>query len=150
MTINNDKKTRISAALSVNLEKQKRELVKKVENLSLNKDAEDDYEEARAGLKHLILTSNEALEDLLQLSKDSEHPRTYEVLANMIKTTADVTDQLINLQKKRHELDKLNNPDKETGGVKNNTTIFVGSTTELQRLFHTDVSQKTIDVTESD
>lgn len=114
-----------------------KEVKEKIEKIELSFDAEEDYKESRNTLKRLIFRSEEALDTLLELTRESEHPRAYEVLAGLLKTTGDLANQLVGLQKKRHELDVLNNPDKkmlcgESGGTTNNN-LFVGSTTELQR-----------------
>ena len=76
--------------------------------------------------------SDEALDHMMQVAAEAEHPRAFEVLAGMFKTSADMTTQLIDLQKKRHELDKLNNEPTQSGVTNNN--LFVGSTTELQKM----------------
>jgi CHASE3 domain sensor protein len=126
----------------------------KAEKIDLTYDASEDYEESRQLLKRLICRSEEALDTLLTLTQDSEHPRAYEVLSGLLKTTGDLADQLISLQKKRHELDYLNNPEKKqmNSGVTNNN-LFVGSTTDLQRFLigqFNSKKEKTIDADVSD
>ena len=104
--------------------------VKKEVNLTT--DAEEDYNIARENLKKLLDKSDEALDHMMQVAAEAEHPRAFEVLAGMFKTSADMTTQLVELQKKRHELDKLNNEPTQSGVTNNN--LFVGSTTELQKM----------------
>ena len=104
--------------------------IKKEVNLTI--DAEEDYNVARENLKKLLDKSDEALDHMMQVAAEAEHPRAFEVLAGMFKTSADMTTQLIDLQKKRHELDKLNNEPTQSGVTNNN--LFVGSTTELQKM----------------
>jgi hypothetical protein len=104
-----------------------------VDNINLTNDAEEDYNIARDNLKKLLDKSDEALDHMMQVAAEAEHPRAFEVLAGMFKTSADMTTQLIDLQKKRHELDKLNNEPTEKSGVTNNN-LFVGSTAELQKM----------------
>jgi hypothetical protein len=135
----------IMAALDAEYISEKRELAKIKEKINLSADGEEDYNDVREMLKSLITKSNVALDDLLELARENEHPRTYEVLANLIKTTGEVGEQLIGLQKTRHELDKLNNPDKavNTGGTTNN--VFIGSTAELQKFLKNE-QEKIIDV----
>jgi hypothetical protein len=101
--------------------------------VNLTSDAEEDYKIARDNLKSILDKSDEALDHMMQVAVEAEHPRAFEVLAGMFKTSADVTTQLIDLQKKRHELDKLNNEPTESSGVTNNN-LFVGSTAELQKM----------------
>lgn len=124
-------------ALTQTYQKELKEVKEKVEKIELTYDANEDYEMARQLLHRLIARSEEALDNLLALTQESEHPRAYEVLSGLLKTAGDLSDQLINLQKKRHELDYLNNPAKKNStnqlnpGATNN--VFIGSTAELQR-----------------
>lgn len=132
--MNKDPKEELTKAYKSEL-KQVKEKANKIE---LNFDAAEDYEESRSLLKRLISRSEEALDNLLALTHESEHPRAFEVLSGLIKTTGDLADQLMTLQKKRHELDHMNNPEKkqpsslQSGGTTNN--VFIGSTTDLQRM----------------
>ena len=86
----------------------------------------------QGGKEELEIISDEALDHMMQVAAEAEHPRAFEVLAGMFKTSADMTTQLIDLQKKRHELDKLNNEPTQSGVTNNN--LFVGSTAELQKM----------------
>jgi len=98
----------------------------------LDKDVTDDYEYSRETYKKLIDNSSEALNGMLALASESEHPRAYEVLSGMVKNIADVTDKLMDLQKKKDDMiTKHQKPSQ--GGVTNNN-VFVGSTTDLQRM----------------
>jgi len=124
-----DKLDKINKALVSNA----RPLVPIQKEVNLTDDAEEDYNLARDNLKSLLDKSDEALDHMMQVAVEAEHPRAFEVLAGMFKTSADVTTQLIDLQKKRHELDKLNNEPTESSGVTNNN-LFVGSTSELQKM----------------
>ena len=124
-----DKLEKITDALAAN-SKSIKPINKEVD---LTKHAEEDYNLARDNLKNLLNKSDEALDHMMQVAAEAEHPRAFEVLAGMFKTSADMTTQLIDLQKKRHELDKLNNEPTESGGVTNNN-LFVGSTAELQKM----------------
>ena len=108
--------------------------------------AEEDYKFARERIKKLIDTSDEAISTMHALASDAEHPRAFEVLAGMIKTAADINGQLLGLQKERKKIiqvdDKRGQP-----GVPNttNNAIFVGTTTELQKLLRGNADE-TIDV----
>jgi len=103
------------------------------DDLNLTIDAEEDYKAAREHLKSLLDKSDEAMDHMMQVAAEAEHPRAFEVLATMFKTSADMTSQLIDLQKKRHELDKLNNEPTGPNNVTQNN-LFVGSTAELQKM----------------
>ena len=94
-------------------------------------DVQDDYEFSRNTLKDLISTGMISLDALAELARESEHPRAFEVLSRSIKDIGDVTDKLMSLQKVTKDLATA----KETQqpGVTNNN-LFVGSTTDLQRM----------------
>ena len=123
-----DKLDKLNNALMVNA----KSTVPIKKEVNLTTDAEEDYNIARENLKKLLDKSDEALDHMMQVAAEAEHPRAFEVLAGMFKTSADMTTQLIDLQKKRHELDKLNNEPTQSGVTNNN--LFVGSTTELQKM----------------
>ena len=129
-----DKLDKMTKALAANTKVADGKLVPMgVDSINLTNDAEEDYNLARENLKKLLDKSDEALDHMMQVAAEAEHPRAFEVLAGMFKTSADMTTQLIDLQKKRHELDKLNNEPTETSSVTNNN-LFVGSTADLQRM----------------
>ena len=97
-------------------------------------DAEEDYKYSRKKLKSLIDKAEESLDRLIIVADETEHPRTFEVLAGMLQTTSDMTDKLMGLQKKRKDLILGKNPDEEgkQGGM-TNVAVFVGTTTDLQQ-----------------
>ena len=81
-------------------------------------------------MKELIGQSSEAINTMMALAAESEHPRAFEVLSNMIKDASQMSKDLVALQKTRKEITQ------EKGASTNSTTnnaIFVGSTTELQK-----------------
>lgn len=95
---------------------------------SENDNPDADY--SRANYYNLIEKGNEALEGILEVAKESQHPRAYEVAANMIKNLSDVTEKLMILQKQQQEL----KPKDELAGPTNvnvDKAIFIGSTAEL-------------------
>ena len=98
----------------------------------LSKDGDDpqrDYEYSRAQLYNLVEKGQEAINGILDVCNDSQHPRAYEVAGQLIKSVGDVTDKLLELQKKMNDLDK------PTGGPKVvNNSVFVGSTADLQKI----------------
>ena len=100
-----------------------------LENLSNH--IEKDYEYTRANLYSLIEKGQESLNGIMELAGESASPRAYEVAGQIIKSVADTTDKLMELQKKVKEIDEENI--KTTNNVTNNA-VFVGSTTELQKL----------------
>ena len=106
---------------------------------------EQDYEYSRDTYYDLIEKGRESLDLMIEVARESEHPRAFEVLSNMIKGIADVNDKLMDLNKKQKELQKEDKPPEATT---TNNNLFVGSTTELQRMLMGD--EKTIDHDEED
>ena len=105
-----------------------------VETDNTTGDAEQDYDLSRKTFKALIDKGSDAIDDLFHLAKSSEHPRAYEVLGTLIKTVADTTKDLYDLQKKSKELNKKPSDIQDTpGSVTVQKAVFVGSTAELLR-----------------
>jgi hypothetical protein len=97
--------------------------------IEIAKDLDTDYEYTRDNLKAIIEKGSEALDGILELAKESEHPRAYEVVGQIIKNVADVNRQLIDLQKDIKSLKKT-----ESGPKNVTNALFVGSTHDLQKL----------------
>jgi hypothetical protein len=93
-------------------------------------DIENDYKYQRENLYNLIERGQDAIDGILELAKEGEHPRAYEVALNGIKQVADVTDKLIDLQDKMKKLKEVPN----TGPKNVTNALFVGSTAELQKM----------------
>lgn len=91
-------------------------------------DIKADYNLSRRTFRDLINKGNQAMESLTDLAKESESPRAYEVLATMMRTIADTTKDLYDLQKKTKDL--KDNP-KEEAKVTVEKAVFVGTTAEL-------------------
>jgi hypothetical protein len=108
-----------------------------------NIDQEDDYQLARSTLRNLIYKSENTLDDMIELAKNSEHPRTYEVAGQLIKTVSDVAKDLIELQKKVKDL-KDGDP-VSAKNVTNNNVVFAGSTAELFKMLKNKDDGKTIE-----
>ena len=96
-----------------------------------NQDIQKDYEYTRANLYSLIEKGQEAINGIMELAGEGGSPRAYEVAGQLIKSVADTTDKLADLQKKIKELEE--NGKKTTNNVTNNA-VFVGSTSELQKM----------------
>ena len=92
-------------------------------------DPQKDYEYSRGQLYSLISKGQEAVDGILEIAQESGHPRAFEVAGQLIKSVADTTDKLIDLQKKMRDLDS---PQK--GPTTVNNSLFVGSTAELSKL----------------
>ena len=110
--------------------------------MSDEKNINDDFEYSRATYYELLEKGKESLMDMMEVARSSEHPRAYEVLSNLIKNMADVNDKLMELNKKKKDLDKKEET-KQVGNTTNN--LFVGTTADLQKLLKND--EQVIDVT---
>lgn len=108
-------------------------IVKATESLSSDKelDKEDDYQLARHTMRNLLIKGEDTLNEISNLAKNSEHPRTYEVTGQMIKTLSDVAKDLMGLQKQVKDLQLTDDTPKI--GTQNNV-VFAGSTHELMKL----------------
>lgn len=95
------------------------------------RDTESDIEYSRSKMKELIGQSSEAINQMMALASESEHPRAFEVLSNMIKDASQMSQDLVKLQKIRKEITQ--NKESVNQGNTTNNSIFVGSTTELQK-----------------
>lgn len=97
------------------------------------KEVQDDYEFSRKSYRDLVDKSNQAIEAMLELALQAEHPRAFEVLSTMLKNTSDMTDKLMDLQKKKKEMKEQ--PAVKAGAAPQLTqnNVFVGSTKELQQ-----------------
>ena len=103
-------------------------------------DIEKDYEYQRENFYNLVERGSVAIDGILELAKESEHPRTYEVAGNLIKQVAEVTEKLGDLQEKMRKLKEV--PDNAPKNVTN--ALFVGSTKELQNILKDKVEGKNI------
>lgn len=92
-----------------------------------------DYEKTRSNLHNLLLQGQEALLSALEVAKQSEHPRAFEVVGNLIKQLSDVNHQLMDLSEKKQKLSSKDKKEDVPSQVTNNA-IFVGSTTELNNM----------------
>ena len=93
-------------------------------------DIQDDYEYQRKQFYNLVEKGSSAIDGILELAKEGEHPRGYEVAGNLIKQVAEVTEKLGDLQEKMKRLQDV--PNTAPKNVTN--ALFVGSTTELQKM----------------
>ena len=120
------KKDQISERLAKNLPSKNQTEISKIP--IEKKDIKDDYEFSRETYKDLIRTGTLSMDALAELARESEHPRAFEVLSNHIRNVGEVTDKLMKLQKAKKDLTK------EDRKQVTNNNVFVGSTTDLQRM----------------
>lgn len=105
--------------------------IEKFDEDSQSIDIKKDYEYTRANLYSLIEKGQEAINGIMELAGETDSPRAYEVAGQLIKSVGDVTDKLIDLQKKLKDVQE--DSIKTTNNVTNNA-LFVGSTTELSKI----------------
>jgi hypothetical protein len=111
----------------------KSEIVREKKRISKRSSEQDDptkdYEYSRAQLYDLVEKGQEAVNGILDVCQDSQHPRAYEVAGQLIKHVADTTDKLVDLQRKMKDLEEDKGPKSVT-----NNAMFVGSTSDLQKM----------------
>jgi uncharacterized protein YicC (UPF0701 family) len=100
------------------------------ENPNLDQDLNDAYQQSKENLQEIIDQGKEAMEDMLEIARASEHPRAFEVYSTILKNVVDANKELINMQKQMREM----NGKRETNTTSIDKAIFVGSTAELSKL----------------
>jgi Mg2+ and Co2+ transporter CorA len=101
-----------------------------------NSQKEDDYLLARDTMRKLLMKSEDTLDEMITIAKNSEHPRSFEVAGQLIKTVSEVAKDLLTLQKQLKDIEQV---DKKTAAIGNQTNnVFVGSTEELLKLLKKD------------
>jgi len=120
----------IDEALNIEVSRTSKISNVKKEDISEN-DITKDYDYTRANLYSLIEKGQETLNGIMELAGDSASPRAFEVAGQIIKSVADTTDKLMDLQKKVKEVEEEKS--KTTNNVTNNA-LFVGSTSELSKM----------------
>ena len=105
----------------------------------LETDLMKDYEESRKQLKEIVSKGAGAIDDILAIARESEHPRAFEVAATMIKTVADANEKLLAMQKQMKEITGTKTQNLNVGKA----AIFVGSTSEVSKMIKNEI--KTID-----
>ena len=126
-----DEALNTTSAIEVSTTPENGCVTRKDSTKNVTDDVEKDYEYTRANLYSLIEKGQESLNGIMELAGESASPRAYEVAGQIIKSVADTTDKLMELQKKVKEVDEEMN--KQPNTVTNNS-LFVGSTSELSKL----------------
>ena len=112
-------------------------------------DVDNDYKYSRENYYNLIERGQEAIQGILDIAKEGQHPRAYEVAGQLIGQVATTVDKLQDLQKKLKDLKEV--PNKTSANIKN--ALFVGSTAELQKMLkknNEDTESKDITPKETD
>lgn len=106
-----------------------------VEDPPQNKEIDKDFNAARDNLYSLLKSGQDALQDALAIARQSEHPRAFEVVGNLMKQLADINEQILNLHAKKQRIETpIKAKDEDSGKKVTNNAIFVGSTSELSKL----------------
>jgi len=109
----------------------------------------DDYDYARSKYYNLAEKGDEAIDLMLDLARESEAPRAFEVLSTMLKQNAEIADRLMELQKKKKEVRLTDNPQQLPNSMTQNN-VYVGSTTDLQRMLHNRINEKSTTIDQTD
>lgn len=112
----------------------KREILPALQDeVRYNHALEQDYETTRSNLHSILNQGQDALMHALSVAKQSEHPRAFEVVGGLMKHLSDINTQLLDIHKKKQQIEA---PRKEDSNAKNvtNNSIFVGSTSELNKM----------------
>jgi hypothetical protein len=96
-------------------------------------DLEKDYTDIRRNIKNIISKGSEAIDGILNLASETESPRAYEVLSQMIKTVSDANKDLLEIHKKMKDIEGVVTQNQSASTITNNS-IFVGSTSDLQNI----------------
>ena len=112
------------------LEMQKQSPQAELATITSEDDIDNDYKYQRENFYNLVERGTDAINGILELAKEGEHPRAYEVAGNLIKQVAEVAEKLGDLQEKMRRLKEV--PDNAPKNVTN--ALFVGSTAELQKM----------------
>ena len=118
--------TKLDAILDIESDIKKETAVVKLPDRKEN--VETDYKYARENLYNLVERGQDAIDGILELSKETEHPRAYEVAGQLIKTVGETAEKLIDLQSK---LKKLEGEEQKVGTQHNQ--LYLGATSELQK-----------------
>lgn len=106
---------------------------KEITPVTSQSDLEKDYTDIRRNIKNIISKGSEAIDGILNLASETESPRAYEVLSQMIKTVSDANKDLLEIHKKMREIEGTTTQTQSAGSITNNS-IFVGSTVDLQNI----------------
>lgn len=98
---------------------------------NMDNDLSDAYQQSKNNLQEIIDQGKEAMNDILQIAKASEHPRAFEVFGTLLKNVTDANKELIAMQKQMRE---INGVKKESNNTNIDKAIFVGTTAELSKL----------------
>ena len=106
----------------------------KLTSTSTKSKIDSDFERVRRDLFDLSTQGEEAIELMMELARESEHPRAFEVLGQLIKQNAEIGEKVLKLHKSKKEQDKTDEPTTLAQQAATNNNVFIGSTAELQKM----------------
>ena len=106
----------------------------KLTSTSTKSKIDSDFERVRRDLFDLSTQGEEAIELMMELARESEHPRAFEVLGQLIKQNAEIGEKVLKLHKSKKEQDKTDEPTELAQQAATNNNAFIGSTAELQKM----------------
>ena len=106
----------------------------KLTSTSTKSKIDSDFERVRRDLFDLSTQGEEAIELMMELARESEHPRAFEVLGQLIKQNAEIGEKVLKLHKSKNEQDKTDEPTALAQQAATNNNVFIGSTAELQKM----------------
>ena len=99
---------------------------------NMDEDLTDAYQQSKENLQSIIDSGKDAMEEILQIAKAGQHPRAFEVYGGLLKNMVDANKELLAIQKQIRTMDETKKESKSQTNI--DKAIFVGSTTELQKL----------------
>jgi len=106
------------------------EVITKVSDEDLSYDLADAYKQTKDNLQDIIDQGKDAMEEILTIAKEGQHPRAFEVYSGLLKNVIDANKELLNVQKQMRDMDGK----KETTSTKIDKAVFVGTPAELNKL----------------
>ena len=113
------------------------------EPTDMQQDLSDAYQQSRENLQGIIDQGQEAMSEILEIAKQGQHPRAFEVYGTLLKNMVDANKELLNIQKQMRDMDNVK---KEVNNTTIDQAIFVGSTEELNKLLKNNNEKKVIDM----
>ena len=107
---------------------------------------DNDFEYARQTYHNILAKGSEAMEEMMEVARATEHPRAFEVLSGMMKNIGDINCSLMDLHKKKKDFHKEDKPKEIPNQTTNN--VFVGSTSDLQRMLLQDDEDNIVDISD--
>jgi hypothetical protein len=101
-----------------------------IDDIDLKTDLVDAYEQSKNNLQDIIDQGKDAMDEILQIAKAGQHPRAFEVYGTLLKNMVEANDRLLKMQKEMREMDGK----KKEGDTRIDKAVFIGSTSELNRL----------------